>query len=116
MTGYVEKIYRESYNKRTMKMDFRPDFMKKFYKNLEFNYYHMYAPPGDPEDERREEYMFMYDKFEYSYAISTHKSQGSAWNNVLFLYEDFMNTDEGNKKLLYTGITMAIEQLTVVMP
>lgn len=116
MTGYVEKIYRESYNKRTMKMDFRPDFMKKFYKNLEFNYYHMYAPPGDPEDELREKYMFMYDKFEYSYAISTHKSQGSGWNNVLFLYEDFMNTDDSNKKLLYTGITRAIEQLTVVMP
>ena len=38
--GFVDYIYRDSYNGKTMKMDFRPDFTKSVYKGIEFDYKH----------------------------------------------------------------------------
>jgi exodeoxyribonuclease-5 len=115
MTGFVDRIDKSSYNKKTMTMDFRPDFLPKIYKNLKFDYHHMFAVPGDPEDERRSQYMFMYDKFEFAYAVTCHSFQGSQANKVLFLYEDFMRSDDDNRRLLYTGITRAVEQVIIVL-
>lgn len=112
-TGFVENIYRESYNGKTMKMDFRPDYTKKSFKNVTFDYKHMYARPGVEEDENPLGYF--YDKMEYAYAITVHSSQGSQYDNVLFLYEDFMNDPEDRKRLLYTGITRGINSDTIVI-
>ena len=116
MMGFVDHTYRESYNKRPITIDFRPDFMNKIYKKLPINYYHLNAAPNDPIDVAKDQYSFDLDKFEYSYACTVHKYQGSQANKVLFLYEDFMNSDEDNRRLLYTGITRAIEQIQIIMP
>ena len=111
MTGFVDCYHHNSFNKRTAKMDFRPDFLKKTYKNVEFDYKHMYAKPNENEDNS---YGFVYDKMEYAYAITVHSSQGSTYQNVLFLYEDFMSVED-NKKLLYTAISRASDSVIVVM-
>ena len=42
-------------------------------------------------------------------------SQGSQWDDVLYLHENFMRDKEDNKKLLYTAITRAAENLIVVI-
>jgi len=55
-----------------------------------------------------------YDKFEYGYAITTHSSQGSSWENVLYFHEPFLSGDD-NKKLLYTGITRASKSVVIVI-
>lgn len=110
--GFVDYIHRESFNKRTMKMDFRPDFTDKVFRNIEFDYKHMYAIPGEEENNPAG---YFYDKMEYAYAITVHSSQGSQYNNVLFLYEDFMRDQEDKKRLLYTGITRAVQSVTVVI-
>lgn len=111
-TGFVDYIYRDSFNKRTMKMDFRPDFTNKIFKNIEFDYNHMYAIP---EEENETPFGYLYDKMEYAYAITVHSSQGSQYNNVLFLYEDFMRDPEDKKRMLYTGITRAVQNVTIVI-
>ena len=114
LTGFVDTIYRESYNKKSMKMDFRPDFSKKIFRGIEFDYKHMYSVPGATNETDSNPYNFLYDKFEYGYAITTHSSQGSSWENVLYFHEPFLSGDD-NKKLLYTGITRASKSVVIVI-
>lgn len=114
LTGFVDTIYRESYNKKSMKMDFRPDFSKKIFRGIEFDYRHMYSVPGTTNETDSNPYNFLYDKFEYGYAITTHSSQGSSWENVLYFHEPFLSGDD-NKKLLYTGITRASKSVVIII-
>lgn len=114
LTGFVDTIYRESYNKKSMKMDFRPDFSKKIFRGIEFDYKHMYSVPGTTSENDSNPYNFLYDKFEYGYVITTHSSQGSSWENVLYFHEPFLSGDD-NKKLLYTGITRASKSVVIVI-
>ena len=112
-TGFVENIYHSSFNGKTMRMDFRPDFIKKSFRNIEFDYKHMYSIPGDDNTENK--FGFYYDKMEYAYAITTHSSQGSQYPSVLYLHEEFSSDSEFLMKLLYTAVTRATEYVTVVL-
>lgn len=112
-SGFVDYIYRDSYNKKTMKMDFRPDFTKSTFRNIEFDYKHMYAIPGQENEENN--FGFYYDKMEYAYAITCHASQGSQYGKVLYMHEDFMRDPEDRKKLIYTALSRAIESVIVVI-
>lgn len=55
------------------------------------------------------------NQFTYGYAITTHKSQGSQWDNVV-LWNQAGTFREDRWKWLYTGITRAAKQLTLVYP
>jgi exodeoxyribonuclease-5 len=112
-SGFVDYIYRDSYNKKTMKMDFRPDFTKSIFSNIEFDYKHMYAIPGQENEENN--FGFYYDKMEYAYAITCHASQGSQYGKVLYMHEDFMRDSDDRKKLIYTALSRAIESVIVVI-
>ena len=112
-TGYVDGINRRSFNGKTMEMDFRPDFSKKIFKNITFDWNHMYAIPGY-ENNIETPFGYMYDKFEYAYAITVHSSQGSQWPNVTYMHEDFMRNPVDRKKLMYTAITRASDRITIV--
>lgn len=112
-SGFVDYIYRDSYNKKTMKMDFRPDFTKSIFRNIEFDYKHMYAIPGQENEENN--FGFYYDKMEYAYAITCHASQGSQYGKVLYMHEDFMRDPEDRKKLIYTALSRAIESVIVII-
>ena len=52
------------------------------------------------------------DLFDYGYAITVHKSQGSQYNKVLVIEEPMYQTD--NARLLYTAVTRAIDKLVLV--
>lgn len=57
------------------------------------------------------------EEFEYAYAITVHKAQGSQWNNVLLFDQShkFPNYSAiDRRRWLYTGITRAAERLTVM--
>jgi exodeoxyribonuclease-5 len=55
-----------------------------------------------------------YQEFDFGYAITVHKSQGSQWDKVLFIDDGFMKWKKNErKKWLYTGITRAVEQLHI---
>ena len=54
-------------------------------------------------------------QFDFGYAITAWKAQGSEWNNVVFIEEYFNKmTKEENKRLLYTAITRAREKLIIL--
>jgi exodeoxyribonuclease-5 len=55
-----------------------------------------------------------YEAFDYGYALTVHKSQGSQWDNVL-LFDESASFREDRSRWLYTGITRAAEKLTVVL-
>lgn len=54
------------------------------------------------------------DEFDYGYALTVHKAQGSQWNEVVLFDESFAFR-EHRARWLYTGITRAAERLTIVM-
>lgn len=51
-------------------------------------------------------------QFDYGYAITCHKSQGSEWDHVLYVNDGF-GDDEQRAQLLYTGITRASKSLVI---
>ena len=53
-------------------------------------------------------------EFTYGYAITGHKSQGSEWDNVLVLEENFPFEKEEHARWLYTCVTRASEKLVLV--
>ena len=58
-----------------------------------------------------------FDEFDYAYAITCHKSQGSQWDKV-FVFDDgfiFKKTDGMPARWLYTAITRAAEKLIVAI-
>ena len=53
------------------------------------------------------------EQFDYGYALTVHKSQGSQWDNVL-LFDESYCFKKDRWRWLYTGITRAAEKVTVV--
>jgi len=53
-------------------------------------------------------------EFTYAYAITTHKSQGSSWPNVLVMEEKFPFEKEEHARWLYTACTRAENKLVLV--
>lgn len=54
-----------------------------------------------------------YDEFDYGYALTVHKAQGSQWGNVV-LFDESWAFKETRQRWLYTAITRAAERLTIV--
>jgi exodeoxyribonuclease V len=52
-------------------------------------------------------------EFDFGYAITCHKSQGSQWSNVLIYDESWCFRDDW-QRWLYTAITRASEKITIV--
>lgn len=53
-----------------------------------------------------------YTPFDYAYAITCHKSQGSEWDNVIVVNESKMFRDDATR-WLYTAVTRAAKKLAV---
>lgn len=78
---------------------------------------------GNPSLTRKEEYLILKRlkmpiplHFNYGYAITVWKAQGSEWNKVLLFQEaSWPREKEDRRKYLYTGITRAIEKLVVIL-
>ena len=53
------------------------------------------------------------DEFDYGYALTVHKAQGSQWDKVV-LFDESRAFREHRARWLYTAITRAAERLTIV--
>lgn len=53
------------------------------------------------------------DEFDYGYALTVHKAQGSQWDNVV-LFDESACFREDRRRWLYTGLTRAAQKITVV--
>ncbi len=67
----------------------------------------------DPEADIPWQQKRRFDDFDYGYALTVHKAQGSQWNNVVLFDESFAFKDT-RQRWLYTAITRAAERLTIV--
>lgn len=54
------------------------------------------------------------DEFDFGYALTVHKAQGSQWNDIV-IFDESSSFREHRYRWLYTGITRAAERITVVM-
>lgn len=114
MTGYVDKVYEENETKKELKhestaIDFRPDFTEECFKELYIPNESLTNPtfkmlPWEESD---------YNRFDFGYAITCHKSQGSQWDNVVVINE--VLNHETHHRWLYTAITRAAEKLILVV-
>jgi exodeoxyribonuclease-5 len=53
------------------------------------------------------------DEFDYGYALTVHKAQGSQWDEVV-LFDESYAFREHRSRWLYTGLTRAAKRLTIV--
>ena len=53
------------------------------------------------------------DEFDYGYALTVHKSQGSQWDAVV-LFDESRAFREHRARWLYTGVTRAAKRLVLV--
>ena len=53
------------------------------------------------------------DEFDFGYALTVHKAQGSQWDNVV-LFDESYAFREHRSRWLYTGLTRAAKVLTIV--
>jgi len=54
-----------------------------------------------------------HDDFDYGYALTVHKAQGSQWDNV-YLFDESWAFREHAQRWLYTAITRAAHKITIV--
>ena len=54
------------------------------------------------------------DEFDFGYALTVHKAQGSQWDDVV-LFDESWAFRENRERWLYTGVTRAAKTLTVVI-
>ena len=54
-----------------------------------------------------------FDEFTFGYCLTVHKAQGSQWDKVYLFDESHVFRDD-RRRWLYTGVTRASEQITVV--
>ena len=51
-------------------------------------------------------------EFDYGYAITCHKAQGSQWDSIL-IYDEYLGDRENHRKWLYTAVTRACKKLII---
>lgn len=91
------------------------------YKNLHIDYTALTT--GEKFFNSRQEYIIRKNKqnpelpieFNFGYAITGHRAQGSQWNKVLVLEESFPFDRIEHARWLYTTVTRAAEKLTLIL-
>lgn len=113
LVGYVENVDLSSLKNGTINIDFRPEFFDTdVFMDIPIDLDYLFMS-RDEKDKLPYSPFDKANKFEFGHGITTHLSQGSQYDNVL-LFEERMGDKEFRKKLLYTGITRAVDGLIIV--
>ena len=112
MIGYITNISRQRAHRGYYLIDFAPDFFEsgKEFLDLKVDMKYINMSHSDQKNVGR----INNEKFEYGYAITTYKSQGSEFNRVLY-FDSFFKDQDTTKRSRYTAITRAREELTIVL-
>ena len=113
LIGYVTNIYPESLTSETVKIDFKPDFIKSEFCDLRLNLRYFLGNMQVKNLIKNSNYD-RGELFELGYAITCHLSQGSQYKKVIVFCER-LGDNEYFKKWLYTAVTRASEKLIVVI-
>ena len=127
MTGHVQARYRingykaNPYMEKTYKINFLPDYEGAgVFPDIEIDY--KIFKDGTPTVTigpngtfQRIPKVYRPHEFDFGYAITCHKAQGSEFNKVL-VFEEFLKGEskEDHKKWLYTAATRAIDKLIII--
>jgi exodeoxyribonuclease-5 len=101
-------------NRRLFTMDFRPEFIEDdYFEGLlcDLEKFQMFEEPIQPWI--RGDIKFA--DFDFGYAITVHKAQGSSWEKVCLFNEILSRDADSHKKWLYTGITRSSDKLILLM-
>ena len=111
LIGYIDAIYLDTYDKKSICIDFRPEFMRHTkFENIRIDFDYLFQPVTDPKTNR----FNMENKFQFAYAITAHLAQGSQYDNVL-VYNEKIGTWDYYRKWLYTAITRAVKGLVLAI-
>lgn len=102
-------------------IDFKPEFSDTLFYNVNLDPNVLRGMKSvlqtqieDPNILKPEDSVFQEATF--GYAITVHKSQGSSYKNMILIVERFKNmSQESFARLLYTGITRAVDSITIVV-
>ena len=109
--GYINDIFEESVNDKRATIDFTPEYNRKsVYYNVDMDLKYITSPY----ETRKEMGFTKFTKFEYAYAITTHSSQGSEYDRILYIDEAIGGGRDKIKKLKYTAISRAVNQIDIV--
>ena len=87
---------------KAYKLNFKPDLGDLPFNDLACDYKYLVSPPNIRNDLKNSPYSIG-NKFEFGYAITTHMSQGSEFNNGIY-FEEYLRPDINNK-LNYVGLS-----------
>lgn len=109
MIGYIDDIHLQTFNKKSIEIDFRPEFLEdQAFTNIKMDYELLFKPTNSPDVNKRS----YFNKFQFGYAITTHLSQGSQYPDV-FYYKEPSGGHVYQRKLNYTAITRAEKVITI---
>lgn len=112
LIGYVDDVYIDTYNGKSIEIKFRPEFLKNMaFDNVKIDYNYLIDTSVD---KRNSSKFSLYNKFEYAYAITCHLSQGSQYDNVI-VYSERIGSQEYYNRWLYTAITRARKQVIIAI-
>ena len=113
MSGFIDYMDLSTLKDGAFTLDFRPDFAIEPYKNLRVDFNTLMSKKCVADVSN---YDFTVNKFEFGYALTTHLSQGSQWDNVLLLAELNSNfSPDLKKKIMYTAITRARKSIVIAL-
>lgn len=112
MIGYIIDISRQYTHKGYYKITFEPEFLNSDNQFIGLKMDSKYI--NSPYETQKSMGRIANEKFEYGYAITVYKSQGSEFDRVLYFDSNF-RTPELTKRSRYTAITRAKESLTIVL-
>ncbi len=110
MIGYVRNIHLETFNGKTIEIDFQPDFMQHdMYRRLKIDIGYLQTPCYEDYASLNHQLTRM----QSGYAISVHLSQGSQYPSV-FYHRDVFNKRKYQRALDYTAVTRAESKIIIV--
>lgn len=109
LIGYVDNIYLETYNKQSIAIDFRPDFLPdECFTKVDVDYEYLFRNLTEADHG-----LSHFNKFQYAYAISGYLAQGSEYDKVVVVNER-MGSWDFYCKWRYTVYTRARKKLFVI--
>ena len=97
---------------RCIPIDFVPeDFPDDEFDNVEVDRKY-FLSDKDAKDAKS---LVLYEYFEVGHCITCHLAQGSQYNNVTIYYEPMGRTNRNQRQWLYTAVTRAIDEVTILL-
>jgi ATP-dependent exoDNAse (exonuclease V) alpha subunit len=113
MSGSITNVYKETYLKNTIEIDFQPDFTKGCFEHLEINHGY-YTGNFEQRANIKSSFKPAGHLVEQGDCITVHLSQGSEYPFVCYFLENYGWNRRFMNQLHYTAATRAQNKLVIV--